>query len=257
PAQLVSPVPDGQSAQPFADRLRRAVPDLAAGALAIDLAGQSEFGSLIGREGRLVRVEVSAPKVDEADRWADSARRLLGPLRTLADVRDAYSGTQPTVEVSLERQRIAQYGLSVDAVANALAGGLGGVASGEFRETDRRTPITVRFAGNANEDLATALATPVRGIPVGQLVSVQEIRAPLEVVRINARERGRASAMAAITAGTGVLPLMCGWGGGGALYKPLAAGVIGGSVTALLVTFFLLPTAYAWMERRKDAGKTQ
>src|ERR1041385_7985672 len=343
------------------------------------------------------------PRADGAARWPASARRLLEPLKTLADVRDAYSGTQPTVEVSLERQRIAQYGLSVDAGATALAGGLGGVASGESRETDRRTPITVRFAGNANEDLATALVTPVRGIPVGQLVSVREMRAPVEVVRINQRpvsvveavvERGgtaratrdvrlalagltpppgvtwqiagadaeqrrttrqlalvavlsaalmylvlagefgsftvpllvmltvplaaaggliflwmtgqslnavsligivvmigmadneavvkldairrfreqghsieeavllgggqrlRAIAMTSITTVTGVLPLMFGWGGGGALYKPLAAGVIGGSVTALLVTFFLLPTAYAWMERRKD-GKTE
>jgi HAE1 family hydrophobic/amphiphilic exporter-1 len=317
-------------------------------------------------------------------------------------VRDAFSGTQPTVEVTLERQRIAEFGLSVDAVANALAGGLGGVESGEFRETDRRTPITVRFAGNANEDLATALATQVRGIPVGQLVSVREIRAPVEVVRINQRpvsvveavvERGgtarattdvaealsplspppglswqiagadaeqqrttrelslvavlsvalvflvlagefasftipllvmltvplaavggilflwmtgqslnavsligivvmigmadneavvkldairrfreqghsiedavllggrqrlRAIAMTSITTITGVLPLVFGWGSGGKLYQPLAAGVIGGSVSALAVTFFLLPTAYVWMERRK-VGKS-
>jgi multidrug efflux pump subunit AcrB len=47
-----------------------------------------------------------------------------------------------------------------------------------------------------------------------------------------------------------VLPLTFGWGSGGELYQPLAAGVIGGSVSALLVTFFLLPTAYAVMERR-------
>ncbi len=288
----------------------------------------------------------------------------------------------------------------MEAVANALAGGLGGVASGEYRETDRRTPITVRFAGNANEDLATALATQVRGVPVGQLVSAREIRAPVEVVRINQRpvsvveavvERGgtaranqdvsaalarlapppgvswqvagadaeqrrttrelslvailsaalmylvlagefasftvpllvmltvplaaaggliflwmtgqslnavsligivvmigmadneavvkldairrfreqghsieesvllggrqrlRAIAMTSITTVTGVLPLVFGWGSGGALYQPLAAGVIGGSISALLVTFFLLPTAYAWMERRKEA----
>ncbi len=398
-AQIILPVPDGQDAQRFADRLRTAVPDLAKGALAIDLAGQSEFGSLIGREGRLVRIEVTAPKLDEAARWADSVRRRISPLKTLADVRDAFSGTQPTVEVTLERERIAEFGLSVDAVANALAGGLGGVASGEFRETDRRTPITVRFAGNANEDLATALQTQVRGIPVGQLVSVREIRAPVEVVRINQRpvsvveavvERGgtaratndvtealadlkppaglswqiagadaeqqrttrelglvavlsvalvflvlagefasftipllvmltvplaavggilflwmtgqslnavsligivvmigmadneavvkldairrfreqgfgiedavlmggrqrlRAIAMTSITTVTGVLPLVFGWGSGGKLYQPLAAGVIGGSVSALAVTFFLLPSAYAWMERRKE-----
>jgi len=77
-----------------------------------------------------------------------------------------------------------------------------------------------------------------------------------EAVLLGGRQRLRAIAMTSITTVTGVLPLMFGWGGGGALYKPLAAGVIGGSVTALLVTFFLLPTAYAWMERRKD-GKTE
>jgi hydrophobic/amphiphilic exporter-1 (mainly G- bacteria), HAE1 family len=397
-AQLIIPVPRGQSGARFAERLRGALPDLAQGALAIDLAGQSEFGSLIGREGRLVRVEVSAPKADEAGGWADSVRKRLAGLKTLADVRDAFSTTQPTIEVTLERQRIAEYGLSVNAVADALAGGLGGVTSGEFRETDRRTPIKVRFAGNANEDLATALATQIRGIPVGQLVAVNEIRAPVEVVRINqrpvsvieavvekggtaranrdviaavsqlapppgvtwqvagadaeqrrttreltlvailsaalmylvlagefasfttpllvmltvplaacggliflwmtgqslnavsligivvmigmadneavvkldairrfreqghsieeavllgGRQRLRAIAMTSITTVTGVLPLLFGWGSGGALYQPLAAGVIGGSVSALGVTFFLLPTAYAWLERRK------
>jgi HAE1 family hydrophobic/amphiphilic exporter-1 len=399
-AQLIIPVPDGQNAGRFADELRTKVPDLAQGALSIDLAGQSEFGSLIGREGRLVRVEVSAPRLDEAARWADSVRRLLGAVRTLADVRDAFSTTQPTIEVTLERTRIAQYGISVEQVGNALAGALGGVASGEFRETDRRTPITVRFAGDANEDLASALASQINGIPVGQLVSVREIRAPVEVVRMNQRpvsvvegvvERGgtaratrdvaaavapldpppgvtwqiggadaeqrrttrelalvallsaalvylvlagefgsfsvpllvmltvplaaaggliflwltgqslnavsliglvvmigmadneavvkldairrfrdqghsveeavllggrqrlRAIAMTSITTITGVLPLVFGWGSGGALYQPLAAGVIGGSISALAVTFFLLPTAYAVMERRKGA----
>jgi HAE1 family hydrophobic/amphiphilic exporter-1 len=50
----------------------------------------------------------------------------------------------------------------------------------------------------------------------------------------------------------GVLPLVLGLGSGGELYQPLAAGVIGGSISATLVTFFLLPTAYAVVERRKE-----
>ncbi len=402
-AQLLVPVPDGMAAATFADRLREAVPDLAQGSLALDLAGQSEFGSLIGREGRVVRVEVSAPKPDDAARWADSAAAHLAGLSTLTDVRQAFSGTQPSIEVTLERQRIAQRNLSVDAVGSALAGGLGGVRANDFRETDRRTPIRVRFAGAANEDLEAALATPVNGVPVGQLVQVAEKPAPIEVVRVNQRpvsvvealvERGgtaratreveqalaaltppagvtwvlsgadveqrrtsselglvavlsvvlmflvlagefasfttpllvmttvplagaggifllwltgqslnavsligmvvmigiadndavvkldairrfrelghpvdeaillggrqrlRAITMTSITTITGVLPLVFGWGSGGELYQPLAAGVIGGSVTATLVTFFLLPTAYAVVERRK-AGKSE
>jgi HAE1 family hydrophobic/amphiphilic exporter-1 len=398
-AQLLIPVPAGRSAASFAEALRRSVPDLSRGALAIDLAGQSEFGSLIGREGRLVRVEISAPKLDEAAYWADTVRARLAKLPSLSDVRDAYASTQPTVEVALDRDQLARLGVNSDQVANALAGGLGGVKSGDFRETDRRTPIMVRFAGAFNEDLATTLATPIRGVPLGRLVNVKDVRAPIEVVRINQRpvsvveavaERGglaranadvssalatlrlppglswlvsgadleqrrttrelmlvgvlsialvflvlagefasfttpllvmltvpmagaggilflwltgqslnavsligiivmigmadneavvkldaiqrfreqghsieesvvlgghqrlRAIAMTSITTITGVLPLVFGWGSGGQLYQPLAAGVIGGSVTALLVTFFLLPSAYAWVERRKE-----
>jgi len=401
-AQLILPVPRGMAAAGFAERLRASVPDLAAGALAIDLAGQSEFGGLIGREGRLMRVEVSAPDREVAERWADSVRQVLRRLPTLADVRDAYAGTQPLVELGLERDRIALRGLDIAEVADAIAGGLGGVAASELRETDRRTPIRVRFAGRANEDLATALATTVKGVPVGQLVSVREVRDPVEVVRVNQRpvhvveavvERGgtaraaedieralshleapaglawqiagadveqrrtmseltvvallsvalvflvlagefasfttpllvmltvplaaagglmllwltgqslnavsliglvvmigladndavvkldairrfraqghpvrqavllggrqrlRAIAMTSLTTIAGVLPLVLGIGSGGELYQPLAAAVIGGSITATLVTFFLLPTAYAVVEGRKGDGR--
>jgi HAE1 family hydrophobic/amphiphilic exporter-1 len=404
--QLIIPVPDGRDAAGFADELRRAVPDLAAGSLALDLAGQSEFGSLIGREGRIVRVEVSAPRATDAEQWAARARQALDSIPSLADVRDAYAGTQPQVEIELERGRIAERGIAIEEVANAIAGGLGGVDASELRETDRRTPIRVRFAGSANEDLAAALATPVNGVPVGQLVSVRETRAPIEVVRVGqrpvtvvegvveqggtaratedvaealsrleepaglrweitgadveqrrtanelaivavlsvalvflvlagefgsfttplvvmttvplaatggffalwltgqsvnavsiigmivmigiadndavvkldairrframghsideavllgGRQRLRAIAMTSLTTITGVLPLVFGLGSGGELYQPLAAGVIGGSVTATLVTFFLMPTAYSvverWKERRRESGR--
>jgi HAE1 family hydrophobic/amphiphilic exporter-1 len=398
-AQVIVPVPGGIEAAPFAEQLRASVPDLARGALALDLAGQSEFGSLIGREGRLVRVEVSARTPAEAQRAADSVRTRLRALGSLTDVRDAFASTQPIYEVELERERLADRGISIDAVAAALSGGLGGVSASELRETDRRTPITVRFGGGRNEELATALATPIKGIPVGQLVRVRETRAQLEVVRADGRpvtivegliERGgtaratedverllaeitppagvtwsvagadaeqrrttselllagllgvalvflvlagefasfriplvvittvplaaaggilalwitgqslnavsliglvvmigmadneavvkldairrfreqghsiheaivlggaqrlRAIAMTSITTITGVLPLVFGWGSGGALYQPLAAAIIGGSISALLVTFFLLPTAYAVLETRAE-----
>ena len=398
-AQLLLPVPAGSAARTFADALRAQVPDLAQGGLAIDLAGQSEFGSLIGREGRLLRVEIASPERRTTARWADSARTLLAAVPGLTDVRDAYAGTQPVVELGLERERIALRGLSIDAVASALAGGLGGVKASELRETDRRTPIRVRYAGGANEDLATALAATIGGVPLGQLVSVREVHDPVEVVRVDqrpvqvveaaveqggtaravdriqtalagldapagltweiggadteqrrtlsemgvvallsvalmflvlagefgsfstpllvmltvplagvggifvlwltgqslnavsligmvvmigladndavvkldavrrfreeghpireavllgGRQRLRAIAMTSLTTVVGVLPLVLGWGSGGELYQPLAAGVIGGSVTATLVTFFLLPTAYSVVEQRAE-----
>ncbi|MFN9309791.1 efflux RND transporter permease subunit [Gemmatimonas sp.] len=399
-AQVIVQVPNGAKAPAFAAKLREALPDLATGALSVDLAGQSEFGALIGREGRLVRVELSAPSAALSQAWSDSVRRVMAPLPGLADVREAYASTQPVVELSLQRDRLDERGIAPQLVVNALQGALGGVAASTLRETDRRTPIAVRYAGLANENLEAALRTPLRGVPLAQLVTVKEVRAPLEVVRVNQRpvalvealveeggtaratqdvqralqgmtfpagviwqvggadterartsnelilvavlaaalvflvlaaefasftiplvvmltvplagagaviflwltgqslnavsligivvmigmadneavvkldairtlreegvplhdailqggaKRLRAIAMTSITTITGVLPLVFGWGSGGALYQPLAAGIIGGSISALLVTFFLLPTAYAVLEGRHGA----
>ena len=399
-AQVIVQVPNGAKAPAFAAKLREALPDLATGALSVDLAGQSEFGALIGREGRLVRVELSAPSAALSQAWSDSVRRVMAPLPGLADVREAYASTQPVVELSLQRDRLAERGIAPQLVVNALQGALGGVAASTLRETDRRTPIAVRYAGLANENLDAALRTPLRGVPLAQLVTVKEVRAPLEVVRVNQRpvtivealveeggtaratqavqralqgmtfpagviwqvggadterartsnelvlvavlaaalvflvlaaefasftiplvvmltvplagagaviflwltgqslnavsligivvmigmadneavvkldairtlreqgaplhdailqggaKRLRAIVMTSITTITGVLPLVFGWGSGGALYQPLAAGIIGGSISALLVTFFLLPTAYAVLEGRRGA----
>lgn len=397
-AQVIIRVPPTQSAAPMAAALRAALPDLARGALTIDLAGQSEFGALIGREGRLVRVELSAPTASLSDAWSDSVRRAMATVPELSDVREAYARTQPVVEVALQRDRLAERGIAPLEVVNALQGALGGVLASEFRETDRRTPIVARFAGAANEDLDATLQTVIRGVPLSQLVTARDVRAPLEVVRVDQRpvtiveaqvdgggtaratervvqqlqslrmppgvlwqvggadterartiseltlvavlavalvflvlaaefssftvplvvmltvplagagavlllwltgqslntvsligivvmigmadneavvkldairalqaegvplreailqggaRRLRAIAMTSITTITGVLPLVFGIGSGGALYQPLAAAIIGGSVSALLVTFFLLPTAYAVLEERR------
>jgi HAE1 family hydrophobic/amphiphilic exporter-1 len=76
-----------------------------------------------------------------------------------------------------------------------------------------------------------------------------------EAVMLGGRQRLRAIAMTSLTTVVGVLPLAFGLGSGGELYQPLAAGVIGGSISALLVTFFLLPTAYAVVERRRTGDR--
>lgn len=398
-AQIIIPAPDGKTAVQMSNEIRAKLPDLAQqGFLSLDVAGQSEFGALIGREGRLVKVEVEAPTYAQSQQAAEIVRQKLTQVSTLSDVRNAFAATQPVVEIQSERDRIAQHGLTPSGVASAMSGALGGLAAGDLRQTDRRTPINVRYRGSANEDLDAALATSVNGVPVSQLTSVREARAPIEVVRVHQRpvtivegsiERGgtakavrdvqnvlntinipgvtfqitgadieqrrttrqltfvailsaalmflvlagefasftlpivvmltvplaavgslfllfftgqsinavsligiivmigmadneavvkvdairrfremghsvresvmlgghqrlRAIVMTSLTTVTGVLPLMFGVGGGGALYRPLAAAVIGGAISSILVTFFVLPVAYAMMEERGE-----
>jgi HAE1 family hydrophobic/amphiphilic exporter-1 len=73
-----------------------------------------------------------------------------------------------------------------------------------------------------------------------------------DAVLAGGRQRLRAITMTSLTTILGVLPLVLGIGAGGALYQPLAAAVIGGAVGAQLVTFLLLPVAYAVLETRAE-----
>ena len=84
----------------------------------------------------------------------------------------------------------------------------------------------------------------------------RELGHPIEeAILLGGRQRLRAIAMTSLTTITGVLPLVFNWGSGGALYQPLAAAVIGGAISAQVVTFFLLPVAYAQRDgRRRNAG---
>jgi heavy metal efflux system protein len=54
--------------------------------------------------------------------------------------------------------------------------------------------------------------------------------------------------MTATVAGVGFLPMALATGTGAEVQKPLATVVIGGLITSTLLTLFVLPTLYAWLE---------
>jgi cobalt-zinc-cadmium resistance protein CzcA len=56
--------------------------------------------------------------------------------------------------------------------------------------------------------------------------------------------------MTALVAALGLIPLLIASGPGSEIQRPLASVVVGGLVTSTLLTLFLLPILYRWLERR-------
>ncbi|MES3034953.1 MAG: efflux RND transporter permease subunit [Gemmatimonadota bacterium] len=394
-AFAVIPVPEGRTGQWLSDNLRKSLPAFAKSSLTFDKAGQSEFGALVGREGRVLRVEVSATTLLGADMWSDSIMQIMRTLPELADVRLAGDERQSQIEVELDRDKLTRLGLNVQAVAGTLASAIGGIDANPFHEPDRSTPIRLRLGRPDSATLERALSVPFQGQRLENFVRIRFTQVPIEVRRISqrpvtviegtvaaagtalasrsvtdalsklrippgvvwkvaganeerrreesefivagllslafvylilaaefssffiplvvmttvplagagglfvlwitgqsinavsligmivmigladndavikltairrlraggmscdeavlagGRSRLRAIAMTSLTTVVGVLPLVLGIGRGGELYQPLAAGIIGGTISATLVTFFLLPTAYAIYE---------
>jgi hydrophobic/amphiphilic exporter-1 (mainly G- bacteria), HAE1 family len=395
-AAIILPVPPSMTSRDFARGVRNAVPELTDNVLNLDFAGQSEFGGLLGRNGRLVRVELAVPPGSERHAWVDSIVTRLRESRALSDVRIANASSRSEIELRFNRLRMAQLGIDLNVAIRSLRGAIGGVEAGELVQTDRNTRIVLRYTDAAGIDIDSVLGLQIRGVSLTQLVEVRRRRTPSEVMRsrqkdveivegavppdggtaevvdavnvalaslvlpagaewrvtgsdgdrvrtfadayfilsisvlliflvlsvefgsfgvalvvmltvplaatgslallwltdqsINAvsllgiivmvgmadneavvklaairklRKNGasvaraivsggalrlRAILMTSVTTVTGVLPLVFGWGGGGALYRPLAAAIIGGTVSSLLVTLFVMPSAYAMVD---------
>ncbi len=66
-----------------------------------------------------------------------------------------------------------------------------------------------------------------------------------------ASDRLRPVLMTALVASLGFIPMALSQGTGAEVQRPLATVVIGGLITSTLLTLFVLPTAYQWIEKRR------
>ena len=74
----------------------------------------------------------------------------------------------------------------------------------------------------------------------------------LTAVRDGARTRLRPVLMTALVASLGFIPMALSTGVGAEVQRPLATVVIGGIVSSTLLTLVVLPTLYAWFERKAE-----
>lgn len=76
-----------------------------------------------------------------------------------------------------------------------------------------------------------------------------------QAVRQGAEDRFRPVMMTALVASLGFVPMALASGVGAEIPKPLAIVVIGGLVSSTLLTLFLLPVVYSWMETRREIAR--
>jgi heavy metal efflux system protein len=79
---------------------------------------------------------------------------------------------------------------------------------------------------------------------------------PYDAVLQGATVRLRTVLMTALLAILGLLPMALSHGIGSETQRPLAIVIIGGLVSATLLTLMVLPTLYLLMEQKRGAGET-
>src|SRR5690625_623062 len=133
-------------------------------------------------------VKLFGDDLDVLKAKADEIAAALNTVPGAADVQaDQITGT-PQLQIEIDRQAIARYGVNVADVQRTVATAVGGTEAGQVFEGIRRFPIYVRFEEEARStpEAIGDLLIPLPGggtVPLGALATLEEVVGPRQITR--------------------------------------------------------------------------
>jgi HAE1 family hydrophobic/amphiphilic exporter-1 len=177
----------------IADQIRRSVEGKIPGA---EVRVEAQSGLWMLRRlfgsgtGQAVQLELRGYDLDLADQLAREIKRIMEQVPEIEDVRISRREGRPEQNLIIDREKIADLGLSVRQVAQVIQTNVGGSQAGVYREGGEEFPIVVRLQPKdrlSTLDLGNVSVRTSTGriLPVSSVVHTQRRRSPTAIERVD------------------------------------------------------------------------
>ena len=159
---------------------------------------QLRFNELIAGVRGDVAVKLYGDDLDLMSAAAANIVQAMESTAGAADVRAEQTSGSPTLDVKFDRAAIAQYGLTVQEVADTVAAAMGGREAGLVFEGDRRFDVVVRVPQATRDSLDALSVLPVmlpgsgearQSIPLSQVAQFSFTEGLNQISRENGKRR--------------------------------------------------------------------
>jgi len=137
-----------------------------------------------------IEVEVRGHDLNQLKRLSVEAEDVLSTVPGLVDIRSTLQSGHPEIQVVYQRDRLAEYGLSLRNVADIVRNKVQGRAATQFRQEDQLIDIVVRLREEDRfgiEELRRLVVNPNGAVPI-TLSSVAELtvnEGPSQIRRVD------------------------------------------------------------------------
>jgi len=177
----------------IADQIRRSVAGRIPGA---EIRVQAQSGLWMLRRlfgsgtGEAVQLELRGYDLELADQVALESKGIMGSVPAIKDVRISRREGRPEQNLIIDREKIANLGLSVGDIARVIQTNVGGSQAGVFREGGEEFPIVVRLQPDdrlSTLDLGNVTVRTGTGriVPVSSVVNTERRRGPTAIERVD------------------------------------------------------------------------
>ena len=137
-----------------------------------------------------VQIELRGYDLSMADRIARDIQGIMEKIPEIADIRISRREGRPEQNLIIDREKIADLGLSVSQVAEIIQINVGGGRAGVFRDKGEEFPIVVRLQPEdrlSTVDLSNISIRSPGGhvLPISSVVSTERRRSPTEIERVD------------------------------------------------------------------------
>lgn len=156
---------------------------------------QLRFNELISGVRSDVAVKLFGDDMAVLEAQARTIAAQLGKLAGATEVKIEQTGGLPFLNVDIDREKAARYGLSVGAIQDTVSAAIGGKDAGTVFQGDRRFGIVVRLPETSRSDPASLGRLPLAlpnghgYVPLSDVATLNEVSGPNQVSREDGKRR--------------------------------------------------------------------
>ena len=178
----------------LADKIKKELSNLPGVSIEISQPIQLRFNELMTGVRSDVAIKIFGDDLDLLAKKGSEAIRVIENIPGIADRKAEQVTGLPQISVKYNRERIAQYGLSIYDINRTLRTAFAGDVAGVVFEGEKRFDMVVRLERELRSDIADIrnLSVPIPGgaqIPLSQLAEIDFNAGPMQISRDDGRRR--------------------------------------------------------------------
>ncbi|MGX9727967.1 MAG: efflux RND transporter permease subunit [Candidatus Electronema sp. VV] len=173
-----------ESSHDTVEEIRRRIADIPGAKLTVAMEAEGP------PTGAPINIEIAGDRFEVLGAAAKEVKNALSKLPHVEDIRDDYVEGTPSVQVKIDRQKAASFGLTTGMIGFALKSAYNGLAVSTFREGSDDYDITVQLpeAERRHDGVLRSLMIPApngQAVPLSALAEISVTGSVGSISRIN------------------------------------------------------------------------
>ncbi len=179
---------ENQSREELAEAMRRALSSIPGISFGFSQPIQCRIDEIVAGTRAQLIVRLFGDNLTLLKNKADEIGRILASVEGVTDLNIEKISGQPYMNISIDRRRIARYGLNIDDVQNVIDLAVAGMPVSSYYEESRNYDIIIRLPEehrNSAEAIGNILVSAPGGmsLPIAQLADIEMTEGPLQISR--------------------------------------------------------------------------